>query len=101
VWDANERPGISCVRYTDGRDPYAMQFCFDPRGRAVETYDERSGKVVVHDLHEEPEASGLRIDPKQLKKIRLYVVSTQDEIRRAEIREKLRQALRKARADRT
>jgi hypothetical protein len=101
VWDNIERPGISCLRYSYGGDPYAMQLCFDPHGRVVEAYDERSGKVEIYDLHEEPAESGLRIDPRQLKRIRRYVVSTQTEIRRAAEREALRQALRKARANRT
>lgn len=100
VWDNVERPGISCLRYAYGGDPYAMQICFDPHGRVVEVYDERSGKVEIYDLHEEPSESGLRIDPKWLKQIRRYVVSTQTEIRRAQEREALRQALRKARANR-
>jgi hypothetical protein len=100
VWDNNERPGISCVRYSYGGDPYAMQLCFDQRGRMVEAYDERSGAVEIYDLHEEPAESRLRIDLAQLKQIRRYVVSTQTEIRRAAERELLRQQRRKARANR-
>ena len=96
VW----RPGVSCIRYAEGGDPYAMQLCFDGRGRLIEAYDERSGKVVIYDLHVEPEASGLRIDPDRLLEIKGYVRKTQDEIRRAADREKLRQALAQAEADR-
>ena len=96
VW----RPGVSCVRYAEGGDPYAMQLCFDPRGRVIEAYDERSGKVVIHDLHVEPEESRLRIDLDHLADIKRYVRETQDEIRRAAEREALRQAQEKARADR-
>jgi hypothetical protein len=101
VYDAVERPGLSCIRYSAGGDPYAMQLCFDGRGRVAEAYDERSGKVEIFDLHTEPAESRLRIDPAQLKQIRRYVVSTQDEIRRAAERERVREALRKARAGRT
>jgi hypothetical protein len=101
IWDNQERPGISCLRYAANGDPYALQLCFDPRGRVTEAYDERSGRVEVHDLHEEPEESGLRLDPRELRQIRRYVVSTQTELRLAAEREKLRQALRKARAGRT
>lgn len=96
VW----RPGVSCIRYAEGGDPYAMQLCFDGRGRVIEAYDERSGKVVIYDLHVEPDESRLRIDPDQLVTIKGYVRKTQDEIRRAAEREKLRQALAQAEADR-
>ena len=80
----DDREGrVSCLRYAAGNDPYAMQVCFDPRGRLVETYDERSGRVVISDLHVEPKATGLGIEIARLKEIRGYIVTTQAEIAHA------------------
>lgn len=95
VWDDRLRPGVTCLRYAGGGDPYALQLCFDPRGRVTEAYDERSGTIEIYDLHAEPDQSGYRIDPRRLRQIRRYVITTQDEIRRAEIRALKLRALRK------
>lgn len=98
IWDDGVRLGISCVRYHVGDDPYAIQACFDPRGRLIETFDERSGKVVMRDLHVEPDASGIRIDPETFRKLRTYVRTTQDEIDRARARARGIRELREAQA---
>ena len=100
TFDDYWRPGVSCVRYAEGADPYAMQLCFDPRGRLIEAYDERSGGVVIYDLHVEPVESGYQIPLRDIKSIKRFVRATQAEIRRAAERAARLREQKQAQADR-
>jgi len=94
-WDEREGTRVKCLRYWYGEDPYAMQVCFDPRGRLVETYDERSGKIDIANLRVEPEESGVVLPPQELDRIRLLIMRQAELARRAQVKREC-DALRRA-----
>ena len=49
-----------CLLYPVGRDPYALELCFDRAGHLAEAIDRRRGKPKIASLREHPEASTIR-----------------------------------------
>lgn len=95
-WDEREWRRVHCLRYWYGGDPYALQVCFDERGRLIEAYDERSGTIEIADLGAEPTAAKYGIEPWRLNKIRRLVAMRQLEMTYRENLRRGREAARRA-----
>jgi hypothetical protein len=50
-------PIFDCLVYRRGADPYALELCFDQRGRLVEAIDRRPRERKYYSLRAEPTAS--------------------------------------------
>src|SRR5689334_16453378 len=57
-------PGLDCLLYRRGANPFALEICFDASGRVVEAYDRRGTGPRIWSLREDPSASTVRIDPR-------------------------------------
>ena len=55
-------PGLDCLLYGRGSNPFALEFCFDPAGRVVEAIDRRGTVPRIWSLREQPSASNIHID---------------------------------------
>lgn len=55
-----------CLLYRSGKDPFALELCFDSHGRLVDAIDRRSGSPKISSFRPQPTASSLRIDPRRL-----------------------------------
>lgn len=95
-YDEREWRRLQCLRYWYGNDPYALQLCFDYRGRLVEAHDERTGEVRIADLGVEPNASRFRIDYPFLMKIRRLIIDRQNELYRIAALKRRREEARRA-----
>lgn len=61
--------GMDCLLYRRGENPYALELCFDPQGRIVETIDRRGASPKFSSLREEPSASTIRLDVDELNRL--------------------------------
>jgi hypothetical protein len=59
-------PGLDCLLYRRGANPYALEFCFDSAGRVVEGYDRRGTGPKIWSIREDPSASTIRAERKRL-----------------------------------
>ncbi len=59
-------PGLDCLLYRRGTNPFALEFCFDGAGRVVEAYDRRGSGPKIWSIREDPSASDVRIDRRRL-----------------------------------
>lgn len=57
---------FQCLLYRRGANPFALEFCFDPAGRVVEAYDRRGAEPRIWSIREDPEASDVVLDVRQL-----------------------------------
>jgi len=58
---------VDCLGFQSGTDPYALEACFDARGRLVEAIDRRGhGDSKLWSLQFDPSAAPLMIPPAQL-----------------------------------
>lgn len=56
-------PGLQCLLYRRGRNPFALELCVDARGRVVETIDRRTApKPRIHSLRDDPARSTVHVD---------------------------------------
>jgi hypothetical protein len=55
-------PGLDCLVYRRGDNPFALEVCVDSSGRVVETIDRRRFHRRIDSLLEDPTASTLRVD---------------------------------------
>lgn len=55
-------PGLDCLLYKRGTNPFALEICFDAAGRVVEGYDRRGTGPKIWSLREDPTASTVHID---------------------------------------
>jgi hypothetical protein len=55
-------PGINCLTYRRGRNPFALELCFDPEGRLVEAIDRRTTTRHIFSLRADPARSTIRVD---------------------------------------
>jgi hypothetical protein len=55
-------PGLDCLLYKRGANPYALEICFDAAGRVIEGYDRRGTGPKIWSLREAPTASTVHID---------------------------------------
>jgi hypothetical protein len=59
-------PGIDCLAYRRGSNPFALEFCVDAAGRVVEGYDRRGSSPKIWSVREVPTSSDIRIDKAQV-----------------------------------
>lgn len=59
-------PGLDCLLYRRGSNPFALELCFDPAGRVVEAIDRRGKSPRIWSIREQPSASNIRIDRAKL-----------------------------------
>ena len=62
-------PGLDCLLYRRGSNPFALEFCFDGEGRVVEGYDRRGTSPRIWSLREDPSASTIHVDRSQLESL--------------------------------
>jgi hypothetical protein len=56
-----------CLLYPVGADPYALELCFDPQGRAVEAIDRRArGDTRIWSVRYDPSLAPVRSSPAAL-----------------------------------
>lgn len=55
-------PGLDCLLYKRGANPYALEVCFQASGRVVETYDRRGSSPKIWSLREDPSSSSVFVD---------------------------------------
>lgn len=55
-------PGLDCLLYKRGTNPFALEICFDAAGRVIEGYDRRGSGPKIWSIREDPTASTLHID---------------------------------------
>lgn len=53
---------FQCLGYRRGKNPVALEVCFDAEGRVVEAFDRRRGEAMIWSLREDPKSSTLRRD---------------------------------------
>jgi hypothetical protein len=53
---------FQCLGYKRGKNPVALEVCFDAHGRVVEAFDRRRGEAEIWSLREDPTSSTLRRD---------------------------------------
>jgi hypothetical protein len=59
-------PGMDCLLYRRGTNPFALEFCFDPHGRVIEAIDRRGDGPRIWSIREDPSASDVQIDRAKL-----------------------------------
>jgi hypothetical protein len=59
-------PGLDCLTYKRGSNPYALEFCFDGAGRVVEGYDRRGSSPKIWSVREDPSRSDIHVDRPKL-----------------------------------
>jgi hypothetical protein len=58
---------LDCLLYRAGKNPYALELCFDPRGRLVEALDRRKGgDPRIGTLRYDPGAAPVVVPPERL-----------------------------------
>ncbi|MHB8643726.1 MAG: hypothetical protein ACYDA3_12675 [Gaiellaceae bacterium] len=62
-------PGLDCLLYKRGTNPFALELCFDAAGRVIEGYDRRGKGPKIWSLREDPSASTVRIDYAQAEQL--------------------------------
>ena len=55
-------PGMDCLLYKRGRNPFALELCFDGAGRVIEAIDRRGGSPRISSIREDPSASNIHVD---------------------------------------
>jgi hypothetical protein len=55
-------PGLNCLLYRRGSNPFALEVCYDRSGRVVEGYDRRGKSPRIWSLREDPSASTIHAD---------------------------------------
>ncbi len=78
-WYDEPSGAFSCLRYWVGTDPYALEVCFDRKGRLIEATDERSGLPRIWSLRYRPKAAKIRIEPSLYKELKRKLVLAQPE----------------------
>jgi hypothetical protein len=59
-------PAFDCLVYSAPAGPYALELCFDPQGRLVETIDRRGARPSIASLREQPSLATLRVPTRRL-----------------------------------
>jgi hypothetical protein len=62
-------PGLDCLLYKRGTNPFALEFCFDGAGRVVEGYDRRGTSPKIWSIREAPSASTIHVDRPRLERL--------------------------------
>lgn len=59
-------PGMDCLLYKRGTNPFALEFCFDGEGRVIEAIDRRGDSPRIWSVREDPSASSILVDRARL-----------------------------------
>lgn len=62
-------PGFDCLTYRRGGNPFALELCFDPSGRLIETIDRRTARRRISSLRADPTRSTVRVDPTRVERL--------------------------------
>jgi len=62
-------PGFDCLTYRRGTNPFALELCFDPSGRLIETIDRRTSTRRISSLRADPLRSTIRVDPAEVQRL--------------------------------
>ena len=60
---------FQCLGYERGKNPVALEACFDAHGRVVEAFDRRRGEAEIWSLREDPTSSTLRRDRSEVDRL--------------------------------
>ena len=60
---------FQCLGYERGKNPVALEVCFDAHGRVVEAFDRRRGEAEIWSLREDPTSSTLRRDRSEVDRL--------------------------------
>jgi hypothetical protein len=61
---------MQCLLYRRGHDPFALELCFDPQGRVIETIDRRTApKPRIHSLRDDPTRSSVHRDRAEVSRL--------------------------------
>jgi hypothetical protein len=60
---------FQCLGYRRGRNPLALEVCFDAHGTVVEAFDRREGEPEIWSLRDDPTKSSLRRDRAQVDRL--------------------------------
>jgi hypothetical protein len=55
-------PGMDCLLYKRGSNPFALEFCFDGAGRVIEAIDRTGSSPRISSIREDPTASDIHVD---------------------------------------
>ncbi len=59
-------PGMDCLLYKRGTNPFALEFCVDGAGRVIEAIDRTGDQPRIWSLREDPSASTIHVDRAKL-----------------------------------
>jgi hypothetical protein len=59
-------PGLDCLLYRRGSNPYALEFCFNGAGLVIEGYDRRGTAPKIWSVREDPSVSDIHVDRPRL-----------------------------------
>lgn len=60
---------FACLTYRRGTNPFALELCFDPAGRLIETIDRRTATRRISSLREDPTRATTRVDPAEVSRL--------------------------------
>jgi hypothetical protein len=60
---------LDCLLYKRANNPFALEFCVDPRGRVVEAYDRRGSSPKIWSIREDPAKSTISIGRARVDKL--------------------------------
>jgi hypothetical protein len=60
---------FDCLLYRRGRNPYALELCFDRSGRLVEAIDRRGREPVIASLRDDPSAASIRVPRREVERL--------------------------------
>jgi hypothetical protein len=63
------QPAFDCLVYRSGRNPFALELCFDRAGRLVEAIDRRTQTRHISSLRSDPSASSVRVDRREIDRL--------------------------------
>jgi len=55
-------PGMDCLLYKRGSNPFALELCFDGAGRVIEAIDRTGSSPRISSIREDPSASNIHVD---------------------------------------
>lgn len=60
---------FDCLTYRRGRNPFALELCFDREGRLIEAIDRRSGDPRIWSLRDDPTRSTLHAERAEIERL--------------------------------
>ncbi len=66
---------MDCLLYGRGKNPFALEFCFDGKGRVVEAIDRRGNGPRISTVREDPSAADVTINRPKLERLIAWLES--------------------------